>query len=349
MIRYRTLICLGIGAFALAQPAATATTRRAGLAENARAPRLERYQESRQGPEQTERFNETYKVPGDGALDVSHVSGDVRVATGRNGEIRVEAIKRVRHREAEEARRLLGLLRIEVTTVGNRIEVRTIYPRTSSRNLSAEVDYTITVPVAAAVSVKTVSGDLSVNGVRGEVRAEAVSGNVDVVATPNLTLAKTVSGDVRARDIGAADALTLGTVSGTVTASALKVRTLEAGSVSGDVHLSNLQVERLVAKTVSGGIDYDGHLTRGGRYEFNAHSGGVRLALANVSGFELDASTFNGTIRSDFPVTLHSTSRDTTARGRRASNNRAIRGTFGDASALLSIRSFSGSVVITKK
>ena len=335
-----------VAALALAKPATAAVTRAAGDSEHPRAPWLERYQESRQGPEQTERFNETFKVPGDGALDLTHIAGDVRVSPGRNGEIRVEAIKRVRHRDADEARRLLGLLRIEVTPIGNRIEVRTVYPRTSSRNLSAEVDYTITVPAAAAVSVKTVSGAVSVNNIRGEVRAEAVSGDVEVVATPNLALAKTVSGDVRARDIGA-DMLTLGTVSGSVIATALKVRSLEAGSISGDLHLSNLQVERLVAKTVSGGIDYDGNIARGGRYEFNAHSGGVRLVLAGVSGFELDASTFSGTIRSDFPVTLHTAPRD--SNGRRALTSRAIRGTFGDASAILSIRSFSGSVVITKK
>jgi DUF4097 and DUF4098 domain-containing protein YvlB len=345
MTRYRIgLVCASV--LVLAAPAAAAAARAAGASENPRTPWRERYQESRQGPEQTERFNETYKVPGDGALDLTHIAGDVRVTPGRNGEIRVEAIKRVRHRDADEARRLLGMLRIEVTPIGNRIEVRTVYPRTQSRNLSAEVDYTITVPAAAAVAVKTVSGDISVNAIRGEVRAEAVSGDVEVVATPNLELAKTVSGDVRARDIGA-DMLTLSTVSGTVIATALKVRSLDAGSVSGDVHLSNLQVERLVAKTVSGGIDYDGNIARGGRYEFNAHSGGVRLVLAGVSGFELDASTFNGTIRSDFPVTLHTTPRDGSAR--RAMTSRAIRGTFGDASALLSIRSFSGSVVITKK
>ena len=64
-------------------------------------------------------------------------------------------------------------------------------------------------------------------------------------ATPNLVVAKTVSGDVRARDIGAATSLTLGTVSGTVIATALKVRALDGGSVSGDVQLSDLQVERL--------------------------------------------------------------------------------------------------------
>jgi len=94
-------------------------------------------------------------------------------------------------------------------------------------------------------------------------------------------------------------------------------------------------------------FDFDGSLSHAGRYEFSAHSGGVRLVLANTTGFDLDASTFSGSIRSDFPVTLRSS--NGTGSERRGMSNRAIRGTFGDASAVLSIRSFSGSVVITKK
>jgi DUF4097 and DUF4098 domain-containing protein YvlB len=349
MIRYRTIL-LVVFALALSRPAAAAVTRSAAFDENPRSPWFERFQDSRQGPEQTDRFAETYKVGPDPALDLTHIAGDVRVITGRNNEIKVEALKRVRHRNLEEGKRLLGQLRVEVTQVGSRIEVRTVYPRTNGgRGISSNIDYTITVPVSAAVSVKTVSGDVSVSGVRGEVRAETVSGDVDATSTPNLALAKAVSGDVRARDIGAATNLVLGTVSGTVIASALKVRTLDAGSISGDVQLSDLQVERLTAKTVSGDIGFDGGLARGGRYEFNAHSGTVRLVLANVSGFELDASTFSGSIRTDFPVTVRSTARDDDPRSRRGLNNRSIRGTFGDASAFLSVRSFSGTVVITKK
>jgi Putative adhesin len=349
MIRQRTLFIVA-AALAAATPSLAAVTKSAGVEENPRLAWLERFQESRQGPEQTERFAETYKVGNDPTLDLNHVAGDVRVTTGRGNEIRVEAIKRVRHRDREQGKRLLDLLRVEVSHVGNRVEVRTIYPRTSGRGMSVSVDYTVTVPAAAAVSLKTISGDVGVNGVRGEVRAETVSGDVEVIATPNLALAKAISGDVRARDIGA-PSLTLSTVSGSVIATALKVRTLEAGSVSGDVQLSNLQVERLTAKTVNGDIDYDGTLARGGRYELNAHSGSVRLMLTNVTGFELDASTFSGSIRSDFPVTLRSAARDPNgdARGRRGSSTRAIRGTFGDASAFLSVRSFSGTVVITKK
>jgi hypothetical protein len=72
----------------------------------------------------------------------------------------------------------------------------------------------------------------------------------------------------------------------------------------------------------------------------------VRVTLpGNTSGFELDASTFSGSVRSDFPVTLRPLARD----DRRPPSARAMRGTFGDAGAILAVRSFSGTVVIAKK
>lgn len=307
---------------------------------------LERYQEARQGPEQTERFTQSYKVGADGALDLQNIAGDVRVTAGRGNEIQIEAIKRVRHRNPTEAKRFLSELGIDVSHVGNRVEVRTLFPR-NGRGFSGSVDYTISVPSGAAVALKTISGDIAVNGVRGEVRAETISGDVLVQSTPNLALAKAVSGDVTARDASSATALTLGTVSGNLSGTGLKARTLDAGTVSGNVHLSNVQLERLQAKSVSGDIEFDASLARGGRYEFNSHSGNVRVILADAPGFELDASTFSGSIRSDFPVTLRSTSSERS--GRRGGLNRAIRGSYGDASASIAVRSFSGTVVVTRK
>jgi DUF4097 and DUF4098 domain-containing protein YvlB len=337
--------------FAVAAPVfAAVTTSGATPVDNPRAAWLERYTQQREGPEQTERFTQSYRVGREGALDLQNISGDVRVTGGSGDEIRVEAVKRVRHRDEAEAKRLLEDLRIEVSNVGGRVEVRTFYPRNRNyRNVSASVDYVIAVPASAAVALKTISGDISVASVNGDVRAETVSGDLDLSATPQLSLAKTVSGDVTARNIGAQAALTLESVSGSVIATAIKVRALEAGTVSGDLQLSAIQVERLQAKSVSGNIEFDAGLARGGRYELNSHSGNVRIALAGATGFELDATTFSGSIRSDFPITLRSTlDPDPDNRGRSRSN-RTIRGSFGDASAILAIRSFSGTVVITKK
>ena len=336
-------VLVAVGSFGQAQAALTG-----GLpADTPRAAWFERYAEARQGPEQTDRLTQTIKVGAEGALDLSNISGDVRVTGTSGSAITIEAVKRVRHRDADEAKRLLQELRIDITTVGDRVEVRTTYPRRNGgdRNISARVDYTVSVPIGAAVAVKTVSGDASVTKVNGEVRAETVSGNVAVTGTPNLATAKTVSGNVTARDVEGASTLSLGTVSGTVVAAGLKARSLECGSVSGDIQLSDIQVERLMAKSVSGSIEFGATLARGGRYDLGSHSGDIRIVLASQTGFELDASTFSGSVRSDFPVTMRA---DGGNRDRRDSN-KSIRGSFGDASALLSLKTFSGTVVIARK
>ena len=336
---------------ASASPATAAVTLRGIVPEDGpRTGWFERYSEARQGPEQIDKVTQTFKVGDGAALDLSHLAGDVRVTGGSGSEIRVEATKRVRHRDPEQAKRLLAALRVDINNFNGRVEVRTIYPRRGEfgNNVSASVDYVITVPIGTAVAVKSISGDISVTSVKGEVRAETVSGDVNVSATPNVAVAKTISGDVTARDIGTQTTLVLSTVSGTVLGTGLRVRALEAGSVSGDVRLIGSEVERLEAKSVSGNIEFDAPLTKGGRYEFTSHSGNVRIVLSGNTGFELDADTFSGSVRSDVPVTLRAMGRPEQGRDRQLSS-RAIRGSFGDASAFLSIRSHSGSVVISKK
>ena len=120
-------------------------------------------------------------------------------------------------------------------------------------------------------------------------------------------------------------------------ATGLKVRALEAGTVSGDVRIVRRRRSSASRPSrVSGNIEFDAPLSKGGRYEFTSHSGDVRIVLSGSTGFELDADTFSGSVRSDLPVTLRTLGRDDRERGRgRGTSNRAIRGSFGDASAIL--------------
>jgi DUF4097 and DUF4098 domain-containing protein YvlB len=337
---------------ASASPASAAVRRAIVVDDGPRTGWLERYTEARQGPEQIEKVSQTVKVGEGAALDLSHLAGDIRVTAGGNSEIRIDAIKRVRHRDPEQGKRLLEALRVDINNFNNRVEVRTIYPRrgTFGNNVSASVDYVIAVPAGASVALKSISGDINVTNIKGEVRAETVSGDVEVIGTPNVALAKTISGDVTARDIGTQTTLVLSTVSGSVIGTGLKVRALEAGTVSGNVRLVGSEVERLEARSLSGSIEFDAPLTKGGRYEFTSHSGDVRIILAGNTGFELDADTFSGSVRSDLPVTLRALGRTQQAVAKeRRTSNRAVRGSYGDASAYLTVRSHSGSVVISKK
>jgi DUF4097 and DUF4098 domain-containing protein YvlB len=213
-------------------------------------------------------------------------------------------------------------------------------------SIDVSVDYTVQVPAGATVDVKSISGNVTVTGVQGVVHAETVSGALAASSTPKLT-AKTVSGDMELISAPADADLAATTISGNIRAKGLKIRTLDLGSVSGDFALTDVACDRLGVKSVSGSVEFAGTLSKSGRYEINSHSGNVRLSLSGNTGFELNANSFSGSIRSDFPVTLGPTS-ERTDRGRRGPGH-STHAVFGDGSATLNLRTFSGDIILSKR
>jgi DUF4097 and DUF4098 domain-containing protein YvlB len=291
------------------------------------------------GAEQSERFSKRVKMGRDGRLTVSNVSGDITVTGGSGDEVSIEAIKRGRGPRDD-----LRDVEIDVDDRGGRVEVRTVY---SGRNEHIAVDYTITVPGGAAVELNAVAGNLKVTDVKGSVRLTTVSGSISASGAPHVEAAKSVSGSVALNGIALDGDLNAGSVSGSVTLNGAKVRSMDLGSVSGNLVVTDASCERLTAKSVSGTVEYSGSLARNGRYDINSHSGGVRLTLPANTGFELTANTFSGSIRSDFAMTVGGdASREVRGPGPR---KESIHGTVGDGSAVLTVRTFSGNIVITKK
>jgi DUF4097 and DUF4098 domain-containing protein YvlB len=319
--------------------------------EVVRVARTGTYQGRNNGPEQTERFSRKVKIGRDGRFSLANISGDIVVTGGGGDEVSIEAVKRTRGDKSE-----LGRVQITVDDRAGRVDVRTEHENRTDRNRQGDhvsVDYTVTLPASISVDVHSVSGSIKVTGVHGSLRAEAVSGEVTINDAPRLEGAKTVSGDVTLTGVTADGDLSAGSVSGNVRAKGLKARGLDLGSVSGDINVTDVTCERLGVKTVSGGVEYAGGIAKGGRYEINAHSGTVRLQLTNPAGFELNANSFSGSIRSELPLTIGGDSarrNDPTPRGRRDSvNSHAMRATFGDGSATLVVRTFSGDIIITKR
>ena len=296
------------------------------------------------GPEQTEKFSRKAKIGRDGRVSISNIAGDIKVTAGSGDEVVIDAIKRTRGDQSQ-----LSAAHIVVDERPGRVEVQTEYDSDRSRrynSINVSVDYTVLVPAGATIDIKSISRNVKVNGVQGVVHAETVSGTLAASATPKLT-AKTVSGDLELINAPADADLAATTISGNIRAKGLKVRTLDLGSVSGDVALTDIACDRLGVKSVSGSVEFVGTLGKSGRYDLNTHSGSVRLSLAGNTGFELNANSFSGSIRSDFPVTLG----PTTARNdrRRPGPGHATHAVFGDGSATLNIRTFSGDVIITKR
>jgi DUF4097 and DUF4098 domain-containing protein YvlB len=293
-----------------------------------------------QKPETTEKIAKSFRVGPSGTLDINNMSGKVVVNEGGTDTIVIDALKRVRG-NVGDAKDQLARTTVEMAERAGRVEVRTIY---AGRNLKVSVDYTVTAPAGTTVAVRTLSGDIAITGIKGEVRADALSGNVTLTGTPAVSLAKTMSGDVAVTGVSTQGELRVSSLSGDVLVRSARARSVDADSTSGDVTLIDVTSDRVTGKALSGEISFTGPLAKGGRYQFQSQSGDVSLTLVGAAGFELDASTFSGRVRSDFPLTLPP-GQPVGGQGPRKS----IRGVFGDGGAQLLLRAFSGDITIAKK
>ncbi len=309
------------------------------------------YQGRDNGPEQTERFSRKVKIGRDGRFSLGNISGDLVVIGGTGDEVSIEAVKRTRGDKSELTR-----VQITVDDRAGRVDVRTEYQQNrgdrNRRTDHVSVDYTVTVPTSVSVDLHSISGAIKVTGVHGSLRSETISGNVTISDAPKLEAAKTVSGDVLLTGITSDGDVSASSISGNVRAKGVKARGLDLGIISGDISVSDITCERLGVKSISGSVEYAGAIVKGGRYEISAHSGAVRLLLANPAGFELNANSFSGSIRSELPLTIggEAARRDGSSRGRRdAGNTHSMRATFGDGSATLVVRTFSGDIILARR
>ena len=340
-------VLLAVPALAPAQPAPAPPAWRAAHPAPARAAWYERFQEARSGPVSSEEWTRTFKVGPNGSFDLNNVAGNVTVAGAAGDEIRVQATKRVRTKNPEEARLQLERIVIDVAESAGRVEINTVFPH--GKNVRAEVEYAVQVPWTVAVAIRTVAGDIEISKVKGDVRLDSVSGDIVTTATPRLSRVKSVSGDIRIADAVAENTLTLGTISGDLEARRVKARAVELQTVSGDLALIDSVCERAQVRSVSGNVEFGGALAKGGRYEFNSHSGDVLVALTGKTGFEIAANTFSGTLRSDLPLTSRHEEAQPAGGRHPWGEKRELRGTFGDGSAMLLVKTFSGSVVVSTK
>jgi DUF4097 and DUF4098 domain-containing protein YvlB len=305
------------------------------------------YQQGRE--EQTDRQTKKLKIGTDGELSLSNIAGDIVVTRGSGSDAVVEIVKTARGRTADDAKQMLELVEVAVTERSGRAEVRTVYPRDENqrqnrRNVNVSVSYTVTAPAGTRLTVNSVSGGIRAADIKGDLALSSISGSVRIAGAGRITAAKSVSGDVEITDTQIDGGIDAQSISGHVLLRKVNARRVSAGSISGGVTVQDAQCERVEAHSISGIIEYSGALAKGGRYELTSHSGDVRIGVGSGTGFELEANSFSGSVRSDLPLTMQSRdgNRD---RGQR----RAMHGVFGDGSAVLNVTTFSGNIVISKR
>jgi DUF4097 and DUF4098 domain-containing protein YvlB len=182
--------------------------------------------------------------------------------------------------------------------------------------------------VSADVALSGVAGRaLNVNGVSGkmrldtdakEVEVDSVSGNIDLTGKAERGHLETVSGNVRARGLGGQ---------------------VKFETVSGDVDAENGNYREISAGTVSGDINLRGKPAKDARVDVETMSGDVHLYLPADISAQLRASTFSGSIRSDFG----------SVKEEDHGPGSSLDATIGGSDSRVTLKTFSGDIEIRRQ
>jgi DUF4097 and DUF4098 domain-containing protein YvlB len=287
-----------------------------------------------------EKFEKTVPLTKTGLFALSNISGKIEVMTWKEAQVKIEALKVSKADTQDKAKENAAKVTVEVMAEANAVRVETKYPKRNGGfwggdSIKVSVDYKVWVPEQAGVDLSSVSGDVEVASIGGKAKITCVSGNVGLRGAAGADI-KLTSGDLTMENI-AGDAYIKG-VSGDIDVTKVK-GSIKAEAVSGDIKLLDVSdASTIDVKTVSGDVTYVGVIKAGARDEFKTMSGDVKLTVPADSSFDLEASTFNGDINSEFQITTSG-----------KISPREIQGTVGKGGATLILKTFSGNVDIKKK
>jgi len=223
-------------------------------------------------------------------LEVKGIVGDIRAEYTSGGTAEVIATKDGRRRDFDE-------VEIRVVEEGDGYTVCAVYhahsadrdgcddnhngrSRENRHSIDVEVNYVVRVPAGVEFVAGIVSGDIEVEGLRSEVHAGTVDGDI-YVSTTEMATANTVSGSIEVQ-MGSTDwdRLNFNTVSGDITL------WLPAG-IDTDVDFESL----------SGDIDSDFDITMTGRRSRRWIGAEVEGYIGSQGTRELTFNTVSGDVR----------------------------------------------------
>lgn len=197
-----------------------------------------------------------------------------------------------------------------------------------------EGQFEVTVPVGTRVGARSWSGSVTVRGVQGDVEARTHSADIEIRDAGRVDV-ESLSGDITIS--GASGESLIRSVSGDIDLASAR-GDVEIETVSGDIDLRDVVAKQIRSHTTSGDVNFSGQILADGRYEYDTHSGEIRLVLPADVGAQFSVSTFSGGLESDFPITLQA--------GKDHGSKR-LSFTLGQGTARIIAETFSGDVTLT--
>jgi len=205
---------------------------------------------------------------------------------------------------------------------GNRIDILShLLPGADAE--SGQVDYEVAVPVDASVNLRSSTGPLKAEKMRGDLTVEGTTASVDI------------------RDVANAH-VHVKTMSGPVTLTNIKGGHVEVSTVSGDVILNTVTGPNVQVGSSSGKIVYNGDFGIGGEYSLSSHTGDIEATAPPQASIDVVAQSATGTVDSDFSLEPRHSSFSTKI-------GSTFAGTMNKALSMVRLHSFSGKIHLKKR
>jgi DUF4097 and DUF4098 domain-containing protein YvlB len=267
-----------------------------------------------------------------GMVEISNVAGRIDVQAWDNAEVEVRG-------DLGE-----GVDKVDFNTDHGHTIIKVRVPNHSFRSASA--DLRIRIPRGSELDISSVSSEVVVGDVEGDVMVKTVSGNVRSDVFGRDAEIKTVSGDVSLHGKGKEGAsgaqIHISTISGNIHVDRAG-GDIEATTVSGDMTLRMEPSRSVRLRSTSGDIGFEGKLAKGGSIDAETVSGDLTVRASPEAGLEYQVNTFSGDIKNCMGVDSERVSKY--GPGRRLNGSR---GNTGDE-ARIRLKTMSGDVELCDK
>jgi hypothetical protein len=196
-------------------------------------------------------------------------------------------------------------------------------------------DIELHVPKSSKLSITTVSGDLTAEGISERIKLTSVSGDVRLKDCRGSVWVKAVSGDAHVQKVDGD--VTISTVSGDLKSKDIKGSLVEVSTVSGDLEMFGVKTSRLRMKTVSGDMRIHADFSSDGSVKVKTVSGDTTFYLPDNAGFDVSLSTRSGDFSSDFELSS------------REGSERHVTAKAGSGGTEISVTSLSGNLNVRKE
>src|SRR5882757_8470346 len=262
-----------------------------------------------------QKIEKHYAVKGRPVVMIQNVAnGRIEVKSWKNPEVVVSA---------SQPSNKIGL---DVEQADDRIDVTANILDPSAQEADLSENIQLTVPEETELQIKSQSGLIYVEQVRGDMTLESVAGEIHLKEVSGYIIVKTTGGSLIC----------------TLCSGKLKF-----DSVSGGAQVLQPSLTNVTLYTSFGNILFDGDFIRTGIYSMKSGRGLVEVRFASTDNFDLNAQTTSGVVDNRAEAFLKPDSHG--MRHTASKYAKGLFGTVGNGLAKVELSSFSGTIRILKR